>query len=281
MNELKAYIQSIEPQLLNHISGKMGELVKLVKDKKPISEDVLIHHFCGSAHPRKYYHNLKSRTLKILQALAIVSHAKGASEVKKKLDNCRKNFTIGQKFLGKGEKNEGVRLIRLAHRTAVEYDFVHMACELSATLHHHHVYYQPHKKKAAAYAAQVTHYADAYRNEKKIEQWFYHVIAHLSGPVSHKELQHAVENIAPIKALSLKSRTYQSMVKVIYLMQVGNYAHVIENCAEMLRYYQGQKGAYHSHVLFFLTHKGLAHVAGEQYGKAAKTFITAKEYTSC
>ena len=83
MKEFRAYLNNIEPALLHHVSGKMGELIQLIRDNNFVSEEALIHHFCKEKRERKYYQNLKSRTLKILQAFALISSSKEESGIKK------------------------------------------------------------------------------------------------------------------------------------------------------------------------------------------------------
>ena len=120
MDGIRSYFGIIDPRFLQRISGKSGEFIKAAKEGNFISEEAFIHHICGEEKERNYYRNLKSRAIKMLQALAIISDSKGISLVKKKYDFCQRNFSIGQKFLTGGERKEGIRLIKLAYREAVK-----------------------------------------------------------------------------------------------------------------------------------------------------------------
>ena len=276
MKSLQAYISSIEPQLLRYITGKKAMLIRAVQEHNFVSEEALIEHICGKKRNRSYYYNLKSKTKKILQALAIVSNSKGESEVKKKLDLCRKNFAIGQKFLGKGERKEGLRLIRQAHRIAVEHDFVHMAAELSSVLYHHHVYYRRNLKMANFYANQVEKYSDEYRTEKKAEHYFYQVI--VSRTLKSAKLKEAIEHVKILKGQSLKYKAYQTMLQVLYGLSIRDYQLIIENCEKVLKYFKSKRGVYISYYHFFLTNMGVAQIATRNYEKAENTFTKAQKY---
>ena len=72
METLRAYLSQINPLLLNHISGKPAEFIDLFQKGNFISEEVFIQKICGTGRERTYYEKLKSRTLNILQAFAII-----------------------------------------------------------------------------------------------------------------------------------------------------------------------------------------------------------------
>ena len=278
MNSIKTYILNIEPKLLQHLNGKMGQLIHAVQNHDFVSEEALIRHVCGEKRERKYYLNLKSRTLKMLQALAIVSASKGASETKKKLDICRKKILLGKKFIGNGDKEEGLRLVKQAHRIALSYDFVYMACELASILFRHHAYSQRNSNKANEYAAQVERYSDAYKAEKKAEYYYFQAIGQINGTFPAEKLKRVVEQTALLSGESLKCYTYHSMLNVLYGFRIADYQLIIKCSEQTLNYFETKKGVLKSHYLFFLTNKGITQIATEKYKEAEQTFFEAEQY---
>ena len=96
MNNLRTYLEIIDPRLLHHISGKPAELIQLLRKKPEKSEKELCTHICKGEKDRKYYLNLKSKTLKLLQGLAFVSVVRGESLVKKNFIFVKKSFSSGK-----------------------------------------------------------------------------------------------------------------------------------------------------------------------------------------
>lgn len=95
METLKSYIAIVDPNLLHHVNGKSGEFIRCLREKNYISEEAFMADICGAKRDKSYYQNLKSKTIKILQALAFVSIPRSASLVGKKFDFCQKKFFIG------------------------------------------------------------------------------------------------------------------------------------------------------------------------------------------
>jgi len=127
MENLKAYLSTIEPVLLNQLSGKPKEFISLYRTHNFLTEKAFIKAFCGKKYDEPYYHDWKSKTINILQALAVVSNTRGGSTTKKKFDQCQKKFLLAQKFITQGERSEGIRLVKQAYQLATEYDFTHLA----------------------------------------------------------------------------------------------------------------------------------------------------------
>ncbi len=67
MKSLQAYISNIDPQLLQHVTGKMGDFVRAFQSQHFVSEAAFIKYICGEKYTKRYYDNLKYRTKKILQ----------------------------------------------------------------------------------------------------------------------------------------------------------------------------------------------------------------------
>ncbi|MEM9918116.1 MAG: hypothetical protein AAF990_08470, partial [Bacteroidota bacterium] len=276
---LKAYISSIEPQLLKHINGKVGSFTRELKEHNFLNEAAFIHHICGEKYDKTYYDNLKHRALKILQALAIISIFRGSSEVKKNLDSCRKNFTLGQKFLGKGELNEGIRLIKQAHRTAVRNHFVHMASELSSVLFHHYITYGKNKRIASDYGRQLEAYSQSYIIEKKTELLFYTAISEQYRSNAAKILQDAIKSIENLQGNSLKYHTYLRVLNIIYGFSTADYKKVIRDCNDSISFFMDKAGVYDSYQQFFRSKLGIAYMATGHYPLALKFFNEAEKYT--
>ncbi|MEM1323600.1 MAG: hypothetical protein AAGG75_25285 [Bacteroidota bacterium] len=278
MNTLKAYLSLVEPQLLKHIQGQSKTLIELIKTQNFDTEDALIQRFCGKEYDRKYYENVKYRTLKILQALAIISGENSSNEVKKNLDLCRKNFTIGQKFLGNGKREEGLNLIRSAHRIAVKYDYTHMATELSSVLYHHYVYYGKNKQKAIKHGKQLLEYSQAYGAEKQAEYQFYSLIPYISGTLEPQRFKKAIDVLTPIACDSTKFIVHQAMIKILYDFSIDDYKMALKTCEDTLERLKARKGVYRSHSQFFHSKKGIAQIALGLYKEAKQSLVYAKRF---
>ena len=279
MENLKAYLSNIEPQLLNQLSGKPRAFIRLFKAYNFLTEEAFAQAFCGDKHNKNYYYDWKSRTLKILQALAIVSNTKGGSFIKKKLDLCQKKFLLGHKLLTQAERGEGLRLIKQAFQLASEYDFVYMACELASIIHHDYVYYHPNKKMTLFYAGKVEKYLNDYTAEKKAEHYYFALVEKMSSSVSPDELQQTIENISRYKGESIKYKVYLAIVQVYHALYTGRYKQLVDNSDDVLRFFQNKKGAFPAHYLFFLRNKGTAQTALGRYEAAANSYQEAEQYT--
>ncbi|MEM9821462.1 MAG: hypothetical protein AAF985_10335, partial [Bacteroidota bacterium] len=84
MDGLKSYLSIISPHLLNQVGGKSGQMIRLLREQHFLSEEVFKQRICQGKYEEAYYRSLKSKTIRILQALAIVSPPKDGSEVQKK-----------------------------------------------------------------------------------------------------------------------------------------------------------------------------------------------------
>ena len=279
MDEIEFYISKINSQLLRQITGRPAELVKLIQNKRGQSEEEVINKICGDKKDRAYYANIKSRTLKILQALAIISTPRAGSVVKKKYDNCQKKFIVGQKFLTNGARVEGLRLIKQAYRIAVEFDFSHLACELASILYHDHVYYHKNKRLASLYSKKVRKYLNDYTAEKEAEHYFYQIVEQKHS-IKEKSLLEAVKNISNKKGASVKYKVYEASIKVLYGIHSAKYEEVISSCTDALDFFVDKKGAYPAHYLFFLKNRAMAQTATAKYTDAAISYQTANQYTS-
>lgn len=278
MEDLRMYISIIEPQLLNQTTGKVRQLIDAVREHKFISEEVLKQNFIGAKKNPNYFYNLKSRTLEILQAFAIISSSKADGEVKKKLDLCRKKKLLGQKLLGKGVSKEGIRLIKQAQKIAIEYEFVHIASELSSLLYRHYASSSRNWETATHYAIQVEKYAQHYLDEKRIEHYFYQMIGCLNGAMKAIKFKDIALAIRQLKGETLRGKTYQAMSQVLFGLSTGSYQLMIDSSEEALDFFKGRKGVYTSHYHFFLTNMAVAQIVSGNYSRAQKSLSMAQEH---
>ena len=278
MESLKAYLNIVSPQLLTQIHGKPGQFLATFRQKNYLSEEAFIHEICGTKHNTNYYRELKSRTKKILQALAVVSTGKEDSLVKKKYDFCLRNFMIGQKMLNSGERKEGIRLIKLAWREAVDYDFVYFACELYSLLHYDHVYFNKNKRKAKFYADLVDEYYEAYGIEKKAEFHFLKLIEQMGRSAQPEMLEGAIAKISKLKGRSAKYQVYLYTLCITHGFHTGDYHYVVKNCKEALHYSRNRKGVYRSHFFIYWMNLGIAQMVLGSFEEAEKSFKIASEY---
>ena len=278
MEVLQSYLSMVDTRLLYHIQGKSGEFVKVLKEKRYISEEAFIVRLCGKDYDIKQYQKRKSSALKILQALAIVSASSGASLVRRKADLCRKNFAIGQKFLKRGERNEGLRLIKQAYQVAVEYNFTHLACEISSILFHDNVYYPSSHNRAIFYANKLEEYLYAYTTEKKAQLYFLQTIKEKKGKSYIQKLEEAILKINRLEGTSLMYLVFQSMLKVLHGLSVANYSSITISCTQIIKVFEHKKGVYDAHYQFFLTKKGIAHMILGEDIQADNSFTLAGKY---
>ena len=71
MDTVLTYIALIEPRLLRHVTGKPGHFIAVLRSDTYLNEDAFCARICGEKNSPSYYRTLKSRTLKILQALGL------------------------------------------------------------------------------------------------------------------------------------------------------------------------------------------------------------------
>ena len=278
MESIKTYMTIIDSNLLNQIQGKPKELVNAIKAFNFISEEPLVNKFCKGKRPRKYYFNLKSRTLKILQAFAIISDSRDASLMKRKSDLCRRNFTMAKKFLAKGERKEGLSLIKQAHSIAVEYDIAHFASETASILYHNHIYYYPSKRKAIFYAEQMQKYLKQNTAEKMAEYYYYQAISSVQGDLQPDKFKEYLIEINKLKGNGIKYYFYKHRMEVDYLLQITDYKSVITECEKALQYFKDKKGIYSSYYLFFHRTMGKVQMAIGRYETAHTSFKKAEKY---
>ncbi len=280
MNSLQSYISMVEPRLLHHINGSAKAFIRIFQEGNYVSEEAFMQKICGEKHSVSHYYQLKARTKKILQALAIVSRSNGVNTVEKKLDFCRKNFTIGEKFLKRGDRTEGLELIKEAYKVAVTYDFVYLACELSSILYHDHIYYHPNPRKAAFYSAQVDKYLQDYAAEKKAEHLLFQLAAKTSSALKAIDFEETLGLLEQYKGASLKYKSYKCVIEVLYGFNTGNFDFIIRSCEETLTFFKGKKGVFSSFQLFFLRSRGKAHMAIGNYELAANDFKEGEAYAT-
>ena len=279
MESLKSYISIIDPRLLNQLSGKPAKFIRLFQQGKFFNEEAFINVICGEKYDRKYYGSLKSRTIKALQILAFMSGSEGANQVKKKYEICQKKFFLGQKFLAKSERLEGIKLIKQAYRIAIGYDFVHLASEIASILYHHHIYYDKNDKRAEFFAGQVEKYANAYLAEKKAEHCLFQVLKHTGKSVKPEMVQKAILQVEQNKGSSIKYKVYEAVLKVHYGFHIMDYDLVIQSCNNTLQFFNNKKGVYNSHYWSFLKNRGVAQMAIGQYDNAETSFQQADKYS--
>ncbi|MEM9921627.1 MAG: hypothetical protein AAF990_26225 [Bacteroidota bacterium] len=189
-----------------------------------------------------------------------------------------KKFTIAQKFLNKGEREEGMRLVKQAHRIAINYDFVHLACETSSILCRNHAFYQVNKNKAIFFARLNEEYLRNYAAEKKAENEFYLILGNGEGISDIDGLRRAIENIKAFPGDSVNYHFYRHRLTVLYGFQINDYHLVIEQCTAALQFFKGKKGVYGSSYQFFYSKQALAQMALSQYQAAGQNLQQAAQY---
>lgn len=277
MDTLRAYLSQINPLLLKHISGKPAEFIATFQSDNFLSEEAFAQEICGANKRKDYYEKLKSRTLNILQAFAIISISQGDGEVKKKLDLCRKKFTIGHKFVNQGEKNEGFRLIKQAYRIATKYNFTHMACELSSTLHYYYTYYKPNLKMATFYADEVEKYIAIYSQEKKFERLRYQVTI-ANGELKLEDFKPIIKSVDALDGDSPKCIASKYIIHVLYGHKIRDYKTISQMCKKAIGELNRKEGVYRSFYHFFWISQGVVQMALGSNAKADYAFESTEAY---
>ena len=278
---LKSYFSTIDARLFQHLSGKPKEFVEIFLSKIFLTEEAFEQAVRGDIKDEYYYKDLKSRTLQILQAFVVVSPTKGASSLKKKLENCQKKFLVSHKFLTKGDREEGFRLAKQAYLEAEEYGFTHLACELATMLQHEYIYFQKNRREAAKYAAKARLHLQDYLAEKEAEICFNEVVEQLHySTITIDKIEDIINKISSIESQSAKYKVYATFLKVLYGLQREEYKYIITNCRLVLHFFKSHKGIYPTQYFFFLQNQGMAQIALSQYAQAAASFEQAKQYTN-
>ncbi|MEM9821366.1 MAG: hypothetical protein AAF985_09850 [Bacteroidota bacterium] len=171
-----------------------------------------------------------------------------------------------------------MRLIKEAHKIAVEYDFTHLACELSSVLYHDHIYYHKNMRQANFYAKQVKKYLEYYTAEKEAEHYFYQMLGQKDRAKQLRIIQQGITKLASLNGNSITFIVYKYSLQNYFGFNTGDYDLVIQCCTEALRCLENKSGVYASHRQFFLAKKGIAQIAKGQYAAAAKNFQDAKQF---
>ncbi|MEL6637105.1 MAG: hypothetical protein AAFW73_23850 [Bacteroidota bacterium] len=276
MEGLLSYISIIDPRLLRHITGKPGDFIALLQEQNYISEEAFMRRVCGGEIDRKYYGGLKSRTISILQALAIISSPDSQNPVKKKYEICQKKFLVGQKFLLKGERKEGIKLIKQAYQIAVAYSFMNPASELASVLYHHHIYYQPNDKLADLYYQQSEQFLKDHLAEKRAEHCLYQAIRQIGKNAQPQIMKNAIEQMERLGGNSIKYQNFLSTARVLYGLNVKDYRSVIKICRSAISFFEGKTGVNISHMQFFWSKLGIAQMASSNFHDARQSFEQAQ-----
>ncbi len=161
---------------------------------------------------------------------------------------------------------------------ATDYDFIHLACELASIIHHNYIYYHPNKRVAKIYAEKTEKHVNDYFAEKKAEQCYFALIEKMNSTVSLSELEETIKNIHKYKGGSIKYKVYLATVYMYRDLYLGNYAGIIENCNNILQFFQNKKGVYPVHHLLFLRNRGTAQTALGRYKAAMSSFEKAEHF---
>ncbi|MEM1320995.1 MAG: hypothetical protein AAGG75_12150 [Bacteroidota bacterium] len=278
MKTLKTYISIIDPNLLRKISGKPAELVRLLQTNTYISDEAFCEAVCGGKHTRKYYTNLKLRTLKILESLLFATAPPPHSLLKKKYDFCLKNFLIGQKLIARHKQSEGITVMKRAYIVARDYEFYHLAVELSSLIHYHHVYYSKNQKQAELFAAHTKEYLHQYSEEKKAEVYFLKAINQRGRSTDLKGIETGIGKLTAMKSDNTKCKFYEFMLRIVHGFNTLEYGTITDNCTKALTVLKNKKGAFAGQLFTFRLFRGIANVALKKYSQADFDFRCTDDY---
>ena len=281
MESLRTYLALVDPSLLANLKGVVGQFIAIFQSENFISEEVFIARICGEKHKRQYYFDVKIRVLEALQSLLLISTVQGQNSYQKKFEQCQKKFLIAKKILDAKHPEEGIRIVKTTYKTAIEYDFTHLACELASLIHHYYVYHRPSKTKELAYADKVDLHLRDYVAEKEIRRYFFRLIRQLdSTKVSTEYIGRTLQKVQLIDGNSLKCRVYKASIAVLYFLRIQDYESLRNTCQKMIIFFQTRvgvtKGQQFTYRFYLLT----VNIAERRYTEAQQVLQSASRFTA-
>ena len=278
MQTIRAIISVVDPVLLDYLPPKPRWFVDTFLQQTYLSEAAFVAAICGDKYSKGYYTKLKSRTLHLLENLAVASPPPGNNLVKKKYEICQKKLLVAQKIMLRSGRSAGIRLVRRVYDLAKEYEFYNLASEAASILFNYHTHYEPSRRKAQYYRDQAEEHLTLHSSEKKTEHIYNDTMAVLKRSARPELLATAIKQVEQLPVLNTRSRSFLYILKIHYFLHRSDYHTVSKMCQDALRIFQGSKAVYVSHYQFFHTKRGTAQMAIQDCQGAAASFQAAREY---
>ncbi|MEO1515077.1 MAG: tetratricopeptide repeat protein [Bacteroidota bacterium] len=279
MEELKVYISNIDPNLLNSIGGRPGELIALIQSEKFISEKALATHLFDGKWSYQNYLNLKNKTRKILSAFFLISPPKKNNELLKKIRQCRQIYFTAMYLIEIGKRAEAHKMLIKAGKIAEEYGLTRLAYQsaielmAAASLGGKRSKYVSYNKLAESLFQDL-------EAEDAAEREYYELVLSMNSKkgLSKKLLDKCLEQVAKYDSNSVKFLQYSCMIAIFKHLHTADYQAIVQAATKALRRLQNRKGVYRSVLQFIVKNQAIAHTALGEYDQAERLLRQAEEY---
>ena len=279
MNEIKFYISNIDPNLLQSICGRSGELIELIKAQRFTSEEALASKLFTGKWSNQNYLNLKSRTKAILSAYFLISTSKKSTETAKKIKRCRKLYLLGMNFVESGKREIAKKLLLQVFKTATEYDFTSLAHDsttelmITASLERKAPKFKHYKEKTEKLALDL-------QAENMAQRYYYEMALLMNSKRSSYsgKLKEYIQHLESFSCSSAKFTQYFYTLCIIQAMYDREYKLVKQSAGTALNILKDKKGVYNSSLQLFTKNKAIAHIALKEFKVAEQLLIQAEEY---
>ncbi len=281
MKQLQFYIDNIDSNLLNSISGKPGELVKAIKNRTFLNEGALEAHFCNGASKWEHQNflNIKARTKRILSAYFLMNPPKTNVILVKQARRCRKLYLLGISFIDAANRKEGRKLLQQAFRIAEKHDFTGLAyncaSELMASVAIDH-----HPAKFRHFSNRMEELLDDLKAEENARKYYFEVIMKTNaqrGP-SYDFINERIQQLEQYQCTTVRYIEHYYMLCVLRDSQAHHHHTLRQSAKAALHLLRNKRGVYGSTLQFFSKHQALAHTALREYPSAEALLTSAEQY---
>jgi len=280
MKQIKFYISNIDPNLLNSICGRSGELISLIRSEKIINEETLRARLFTGKWSYQNYLNLRNRTRKILEAYFLISPTIKENKILKKNQESRKAHYLAMQFIERYKREEANSLLLQSYKIADEYGFTQLAYnsafELMAGF--------SLKRKASKFEkfrSKVKQLRADLEAEDIALQYYYQVNLNLNkkrGVIRNEQIEKCLEHLETFSCQSNKFIQYYYTLRVLHDLNIGDYQAIKKNTRMVLNMLSNRIGVYKSTLQFFTKYQAIAHTVLREYPQAKALYLTAEQY---
>ena len=280
MKQLKFYISNIDPNLLNSICGRSGELISLIRSGKYINEEALTAALYTGKWSYQNYLNLRNRTKKILEAYFLVSPKIKENKILKKNHESRKALYLAMQFIERYKREDAQKLLLQAYEIAIEYGLTQLAYnsafELMAgfSLERKASKFERYRKKVEQLRADL-------QAEDIALQYYYQVNLNLNkkrGTMRGQQIEKCLDHLETFSCQSNKFIQYYYTLRVLHDLNIADYQAIKKNTKMVLEMLCDRKGVYKSTLQFFTKYQAIAHTVLCEYPQAKALYFTAEQY---
>ncbi len=279
MEQIKFYIENIEPNLLNTLSGKPRALIDLIRSGMACEKTLRAELYGGGKWSRENYTILKGRTRDILEPFFLLNSSRTKSKTLCKLQKCRQLYHLSMTLIEQGQREKAKKMLLKARIISVEYNFTLLAwnCTVElmndAGINRRSNKFEQYKKQKDALFQDLT-------AECLAEEYYYKVVLHANKKRGIKEelFSEMIKKLDTFSCTTTKFVEYYYMIRISQDLNAVDYLAIRKNAKTALEILQDRKGVYNSILQFFTKNKGLAHVALGEYDAAAQLLSEAEQY---